>query len=74
MAWNMGQINDLKPSDMVDLEIFYRNHEPGDPGTEPPIFNPSPRPNLEFENRSAQKPYWSRLDRIDLTVWWLHSG
>ena len=26
------------------------------------------------KSRSAQKPYWSRLDRIDLTVWWLHSG
>ena len=26
------------------------------------------------KSRSAQKPYWSRFDRIDLTVWWLHSG
>jgi 5-methylcytosine-specific restriction protein B len=42
------QINDLKPRDMVDLEIFYRNDEPGRPkpkGQEPQIFNPPPRPN-----------------------------
>ena len=30
--------------------------------------------NWSSKSRSAQKPYWSRLDRIDLTVWWLHSG
>ncbi len=84
----LGELIRIKPDVKVMLCSGYTEDDvmPSFPGKRPagvlhkPYIMEELKGELErllgwsSKSRSAQKPYWSRLDRIDLTVWWLHSG